>query len=65
MSWLESDITLILIPIALAIGLRTGAEYALLTWSHPLVVAFARAVKAASLPFAVAFYVVLITEQMM
>lgn len=59
------DDPLLLIPITIAIGLRTIAEYALLTRSHPLMVALAKAVKAAALPFALAFYVVLITEQMM
>lgn len=59
------DNPLFLIPIAIAIGARMGGEYLLLTRRHPLVVAFAKAVNAGALPFALAFYVVLITEQMM
>lgn len=65
MSLSPFDNPLLLIPIAMAIGLRAIAEYALLTWSHPLIVAPAKAVKAGALPFAVAFYVALITQQMM
>lgn len=59
------DNALIFVPIFAAIGLRAIAEYLLLTRSHPLVVAPAKAVKAGALPFAVAFYVALITQQMM
>ena len=65
MSLPELDNPLLLIPIAIAIGARMGGEYLLLTRSHPLVVAFAKAVNAAALPFAVAVYVALITQQMM
>lgn len=65
MSLSPFDDPLLLIPIAIAIGLRAIAEYVLLTRSHPLVVAPVKAVKAAVLPFALAFYVALITQQMM
>ena len=65
MSLSPFDDPLLLIPIAVAIGLMAIAEYVLLTRSHPLVVAPAKAVKAAVLPFALAFYVALITRQMM
>ena len=65
MSLFPFDDPLLLIPIAIAIGLRAIAEYVLLTRSHPLVVAPVKAVKAAALPFAVAVYVALITQQMM
>ena len=47
MSLPELDNPLLLIPIAIAIGARMGGEYLLLTRSHPLVVAFAKAVNAA------------------
>ena len=63
MGWLDLDYRLVLGPILAAIVFRTAAEYALLTWEYSLLVAFARAVKAAAIPFALAFYVVLITAQ--
>jgi len=52
-----------LLPVAAAIAVMVIAEYALLTQSHPLIVALAKAFKAAAIPFAVAFYVALITQQ--
>ena len=57
------DNPLIFVPIAAAVVVRGFAEYLLLTRSHPLIVALAKAVQAATLPFAVSFYVVLITRQ--
>ena len=50
-------------PIFVAVTVMVVAEYALLTRKHPLIIAIAKAVKAAAIPFAVAFYIVLITEQ--
>ncbi len=51
------------VPIFAAIMVRTFAEYLLLTADHPIAVAFARALKSAALPFAVAIFAVLITAQ--
>lgn len=63
MGWPDLDYRLVLVPILAAVAFRSAAEYALLTWEHPLLVAPARAVKAAAIPFAVAFYIVMITAQ--
>ena len=63
MGWSDLDYRLVLVPILAAVSARALAEYALLTWDKPLVVALARAVKAAAIPFALSFYVVLITAQ--
>lgn len=63
MNSLGLDYGSIFTPIILAVTAIAVAEYALLTKKHPLIVAPAKAVKAAAIPFAVAFYIVLITEQ--
>lgn len=63
MTSLDLDYGPIIIPIAIAIFVRAVGEYALLTRTHPLIVALAKAANAAALPFAVAFYIVLITAQ--
>lgn len=63
MGWPDLDYPLVLVPVLTAVVFRAFAEYLLLTWEHPLVVAPARAVKAAAIPFAVAFYIVMITAQ--
>ena len=63
MGWPDLDYDVLLAPVLAAVAVRAFAEYLLLTREHPLVVAPARAVKAAAIPFALAFYVVLITAQ--
>lgn len=63
MGWIELDYRFVLAPILAAIAFRAVAEYLLLTRENPLVIASAKAVKAAAIPFAVAFYIVLITAQ--
>ena len=63
MGWPDLDYGSIFAPVMAAVIARAFAEYLLLTREHPLVVALARAVKAAAIPFALAFYVVLITAQ--
>lgn len=63
MNSLELNYGSIFTPIIAAVIAIAVAEYVLLTKNHPLIVAPAKAVKAAAIPFAVAFYVVLITEQ--
>ena len=54
---------ILLLPVVAAVLARGFAEYLLLTRSHPVIAALAKAVKAAAIPFAVAFYVALITRQ--
>ena len=63
MDWPDLNYGLILAPVLAAVAARAVAEYALLTWEQPLVVAVAKAFKAAAIPFVLAFYVVLITAQ--
>ena len=63
MNSLNLDYGSIFTPIIAAVAAIAFAEYLLLTRKHPLIVAPAKAVKAAAIPFAVAFYIVLITEQ--
>ena len=63
MGWPDLDYSSMFAPVLAAIVARAVAEYALLTWEQPLVVAVAKAFKAAAIPFALAFYVVLITAQ--
>lgn len=63
MGWADLDYRFVFAPVLAAVIARAVAEYLLLTWEHPLVVAPAKAVKAAAIPFAVAFYIVLITAQ--
>ena len=60
---LDLDYGLIFAPISAAITALAFAEYVLLTRKHPLIIAPAKALKAVAIPFAVAFYIVLITEQ--
>lgn len=59
MGWIELDYRFILAPVLAAIAFRAVAEYLLLTRENPLVIASAKA----AIPFAVAFYIVLITAQ--
>ena len=54
---------ILLLPVVAAVLARGFAEYFLLTRSHPAIAALAKAIKAAAIPFAVAFYVALITRQ--
>ena len=54
---------ILLLPVVAAVLTRGFAEYLLLTRSHPVIAALSKAVKAAAIPFAVAFYVALITRQ--
>ena len=63
MNSIHLDYGSIFMPIIAAVVAISIAEYLLLTRKHPLIVAPAKAVKAAAIPFAVAFYIVLITEQ--
>ena len=63
MNSIHLDYGSIFTPIIAAVVAISIAEYLLLTRKHPLIVAPAKAVKAAAIPFAVAFYIVLITEQ--
>ena len=57
------EYTIIFTPIFVTVGVIALAEYLLLTRQHPLIIAIAKAVKAAAIPFAIAFYIVLITER--
>ena len=63
MNLLNLEYGILFAPIFLAVAVMAVAECALLTRKHPLIAAPAKAVKAAAIPFAVAFYIVLITEQ--
>lgn len=63
MGWADLDFRFVFAPILAAIAFRAAVEYVLLTQEHPLLAAIAKAVKAAAIPFAVAFYIVMITAQ--
>lgn len=63
MNSFDFDYGAIFAPVIAAVIVIAVAEYFLLTRKHPLIIAPAKAARAAAIPFAVAFYIVLISEQ--